>query len=77
MVKKVDPSKSRFKSLQKIEVAPQLSKEQDMLQEMFGGNDNWGTGRNLPRNEGILRRGHGLIKNDDYGETASMFGGFR
>jgi len=77
MVKKVSAEKAGFKALQKIEVAPQLSKEQNMLHEMFGGNGNWGTGKNLPEVRGALISGKGLIKNDDYGETASMFGGFK
>ena len=51
------------------------TKEQLMLQEMFGGNDNYGTGRNLPKIEGLLVKGGGLIKSgDNTRETASLFG---
>ena len=68
--------RKRFTSLQSLKPAPMLSQEQNMMQEMFGGNDMWGTGRNLPRMNGALTSGHGLIKNDDFGETRRMFGGF-
>jgi len=76
-IKALSPKKERLKSFQRMQIAPLLSKEQNMLQEMFGGNDNWGTGKNLPKIEGILRNGNGLIKNDDFGDTAKLFGGFR
>ena len=45
-----------------------------MLHEMFGGNPTWGTGEQLPKMNGVLRSGHGLINNDDFGETGDMFG---
>ncbi len=65
----------RIQFLQKpIQPAPQLTKEQNMLHEMFGGEPTFGTGENLPKIDGVLNSGHGLIKNDDYGETGSMFG---
>jgi len=52
-----------------------LSKEQVMLKEMFQGERNWGTGRNLPKLNQALRHGHGLIKSGDMErETAGMFG---
>ena len=54
--------------------ALQLTKEQNMLHEMFGGEPTFGTGENLPKIDGVLNSGHGLIKNDDDGETGSMFG---
>ena len=52
----------------------QLTNEQNMLNEMFNGNQTFGTGQNLPEINGILRSGHGLIKNDDNMETRKMFG---
>jgi len=58
-----------------IVVAPQLSQEQSILSGMFGGGEQtWGTGQNLPRMDGILMNGGGIIKSGDGGETASMFG---
>ena len=41
---------------------------------MGGGERTWGTGQNLPIVKNELNRGHGLIKNDDFGQTGSMFG---
>jgi hypothetical protein len=67
--------KTRLVKLLKPQVfAPLLSKEQDMLQEMFGGSPSWGTGESLPKVNGVLISGNGLIKSDDGGETGSMFG---
>lgn len=52
-----------------------ITKEQAFLRGMFGGGEKlFGTGKNLPKIEGILIKGGGLIKNDDFGETAGMFG---
>ncbi|HDZ60572.1 MAG TPA: hypothetical protein ENH46_02590 [Candidatus Pacearchaeota archaeon] len=64
----------RIKVGRKFQPAPMLSKEQSMLHEMFNGNDNWGTGQNLPKMDGILRSGHGLINNEDEGDTGALFG---
>lgn len=69
-----DPTLAGIKTLQRVNPAPRITQEQAMLQEMFGGNPTWGTGEQLPKREGILVSGHGLIKNDDFGETGSMFG---
>lgn len=63
------------KFVQTLNPAPALSKEQNMLQEMFNGEQTFGTGQNLPEVNGILRSGGGLINNGDAdGETGSMFG---
>jgi len=59
----------------KLPQSPLLTKEQEMLQELFGGSPSWGTGENLPKFQGSLISGEGLIKSGDYeGDTASMFG---
>ncbi len=64
----------RLRAAMRFQPAPMLSKEQAMLNEMFDGNDNWGTGQNLPQMNGALRSGHGLINNGDEGDTGSLFG---
>jgi len=74
VAKKKAVSKIPIESIRRIDPAPMLSQEQSMLQEMFGGNPTWGTGEQLPKMNGALRSGHGLINNDDFGETGSMFG---
>jgi hypothetical protein len=52
-----------------------LSREQNMMQQLFAGERTFGTGRNLPDTSNrILRSGHGLINNGDYGQTGNMFG---
>lgn len=52
-----------------------VSKEQRILQELFRGEPTWGTGNNLPKVNGILIKGGGLIKNGDvYRQTGAMFG---
>ena len=61
----------------KLIVGQNLSREQEMMQEMFGNDRSWGTGQNLPQLNNTLTSGYGLINNDDYGETASMFGVWR
>ena len=54
---------------------PNATQEQKMLQEMFSGNNNWMTGQNLPKIDGVLITGNGLIKNGDRKKvTASFFG---
>ena len=55
-------------------ITPNPTKEQMMLQEMFSGNNNWGTGQNLPKIDGVLISGGGLIKNNDRCITSSFFG---
>lgn len=60
-----------------IQPGQQLSNEQSMLGEMFGGGDRVMFGNeedSLPKIDGILRRGHGIMNSGDYGETGSMFG---
>ncbi len=64
----------RWKALTRLRPAPQLSQEQAMLREMFGSGRTWGTGESLPQIRGELRTGYGLINNEDFGETRSMFG---
>ena len=52
-----------------------ITAEQKFLQGMFGGGERtFGTGQNLPKADGVLIKGKGLINNDDYGETGKMFG---
>ncbi len=52
-----------------------ITQEQRFLQGMFGGGERtFGTGQNLPKADGVLIKGKGLINNDDYGETGKMFG---
>jgi len=52
-----------------------LTRGQLVLTELMGGsNQTWGTGQNLPKFNGELTSGKGLIKNDDNGETGRMFG---
>jgi len=73
--KRLKKIRSKIGFIQSLQPAPALSKEQDMLQELFNGEPTFGTGENLPKVSGVLRTGHGLINNgDDYEETASMFG---
>ncbi len=83
IIKKISKSEivgtPRFKQragfIQKLQPAPALGKEQAMIQEIFNGESTLGDGECLPKVEGILRRGGGIINNgDDYKETASMFG---
>lgn len=65
------------KPQREVLISPMLSKEQMALQEMFGGSERlWGTGRDLPRMNGALISGGGIIKSGDAGETAAMFGGY-
>lgn len=51
-----------------------ISNEQRFLKDMFGGNGTLGRGHNLPKVDGVLINGGGLIKNGDGGSTGSMFG---
>jgi len=68
--------RQRVNFLQQLNPAPALSKEQEMLQEFFSGESFWGLPEdNLPKINGILRTGSGLIKcEDEFGETRSFFG---
>jgi len=63
----------KFKQLQRLPPT-RISEHQSMLQEMFSGNDWWGTGRNLPVINHALNSGNGLIKCEDEGITRSFFG---
>ena len=51
-----------------------LSREQEALHGFFGGSPTWGTGKDLPKFDGVLISGGGLIKNGDDGATGRMFG---
>jgi hypothetical protein len=53
-----------------------ISKSQAMLRDIFSGEMTFGTGQNLPKVNGTLTSGGGLIKHDDMYErrTANMFG---
>ena len=67
--------RKQVRFIQTLQPAPALSREQDMLQELFNGERTFGTGNNLPKMEGVLRSGGGLMNNGDVdSETASMFG---
>ena len=60
------------------EPAPNLTVEQEAMSSMFGGGErSWGTGESLPRFDGAIISGGGLIKSGDDGETASLFGARR
>lgn len=52
-----------------------LSKEQLLLNSMFGGQvGNRVLGDTRPRLNGIMRRGYGIIKNDDFErQTSNLF----
>jgi len=51
-----------------------ISKEQNLLQQLFRGERTFGTGQNLPEINGALTSGNGLINSGDTGETGLMFG---
>lgn len=72
--KELSKEKKGFKALQSFKPAPTLSREQKMLQEVFGNERTFGTGKNLPEINNALTSGGGLIKNGDEGETGRMFG---
>lgn len=71
--------KSKFKSsIKPLNVGKQLSQEQDMMNEMFGGRNSVLFGsedsESLPQMNGAIITGEGLIKNGDEGRTGYMFG---
>jgi len=68
--------KSKIRFIQRIPQPQRLiSREQAMLSELVGGGQpTFGTGTCLPKVQGILRRGRGLMNSGDMGETGSMFG---
>jgi len=74
--KAITPQKQKKAFNPQILKRPQLTREQEMLQEiMFNGERNWGTGNNLPRMDNTLNSGGGLINNGDINkETGRMFG---
>ena len=61
----------------KLRIGEQLTQEQVFMQELFNSERTFGTGQNLPELNGALISGYGLINNEDYGETSSMFGGWK
>ena len=68
-------TRQRINFIQRLDPAPALSKEQDMLQELFNGERTFGTGNNLPNTDNkILRSGGGIINCGDEGATGEMFG---
>ena len=75
-IKNILKGQSRRHELPQTIKIPTMTKEQRALASLFSGNNNYLTGRNLPKlNERLLRRGGGLIKSGDtYRETAEMFG---
>jgi len=54
-----------------------LTKEQMVLGELFGSGKTFDTGENLPKINGVLRTGKGLINNDNNGGTSQIFGFIR
>ena len=63
------------KQFRRFDPAPLLTTEQSLLQEMFGsGEQTWGTGRDLPKIEGRLTSGYGILNTGSSGETGRMFG---
>jgi hypothetical protein len=68
------PTDFKARKLPQIQIGENLSREQRFLNDLFGGNRTFGTGNNLPKVDGVLITGGGLINNGDYGETATMFG---
>jgi hypothetical protein len=71
----VKPTQFKPRALpQTIQVGENLTKEQRFLNDLFGGNGTLGQGINLPKVRGVLISGNGLINNEDYGDTGSMFG---
>ena len=65
------------KALPKPNVQFAYSKGQQMLKDLFSGREEplWGTGNNLPKMDGALTSGGGLIKNGDNNRgTGRMFG---
>lgn len=73
MVQKIkDTSKLKLRSAR---MGDNLSREQEVLREMFDGEPTWGTGKDLPKIEGKLISGGGIINSGDVDrETAAMFG---
>jgi len=51
-----------------------LTKEQMVLGELFGSGKTFDTGENLPKINGVLISGNGLINNNSQGGTAKIFG---
>ena len=68
------PIQVKSRNLPAPVVMENISNEQRFLQDLFGGNGTLGRGHNLPKVDGVLINGGGLIKNGDQGRTGSMFG---
>jgi hypothetical protein len=78
-MEKKQPINLRYKPkiLKAPDIAKPMSKGQQMLNEMFSGNEDpiWGTGNNLPVLHRTLTSGGGLIKHGDTRrQTGGMFG---
>ena len=71
-------SGKNIKQVKFIQPGTQLTRQQNYLNELFGNSDNQilvsGTGRNLPRMNGVLITGKGLTNIDEERETGGMFG---
>ena len=52
----------------------EMQETDNLLNEFFGGERSFGTGKDLPQINNVLTTGEGLINNDDQGETGRMFG---
>jgi hypothetical protein len=74
--KSIKPTNTGF--IQRLQPAPALSKEQDMVQELFSGEEGgvWGLSDSETRTQikGMLRTGGGLVNCNDDGETGEIFG---
>ena len=65
---------SLIKQGKTIQLAPNYSKQQMALKQMFGGGEHiWGSGTHIYSNEGHLRRGVGLTNMDVRRETRRLF----
>ena len=68
------PKQIKSRPLPNPVIMENISNEQRFLQDLFGGNGTLGRGDNLPKVDGVLINGGGLIKNGDEGRTGNMFG---
>ena len=73
---KINKNASTLKQMKPVQrtQTEALSYSQLVLKEMFNGDPTFGTGQNLPKINGTLTSGGGLIKNGDLGETSKIFG---
>jgi len=73
--KGITQREKRIQNIDTRQITQVISKEQGMLQELFGGRRTFGTGQNLPKVEGVLITGNGLLNNGDRERrTGKMFG---